>query len=367
MVAPQAGRGNAGARVIIDAPMKAVLCKAWGPPRSLVVEDVPSPAPSRGQVLVTVRAAGVNFPDVLIVQNKYQLKPALPFSPGNEIAGVVKRVGEGVRGFMPGDAVIALIGWGGFAEEVLVDAAKLAPMPAGVDYTVAASFGVTYATSYHALKDRARLAAGETLLVLGAAGGVGLAAVELGKLLGARVIAAASSEEKLATCRERGADAVIDYEKEDLREAIRALTDGKGVDVVYDPVGGRFAEPAVRGLAWKGRYLVVGFAAGDIPKIPLNLVLLKGSALVGVYWGDFTRREPEASAANLNELIGWLRAGRIRPLVSATYPLERAADALEDLLNRKVRGKAVLVTAAPAPESAGETTVRLSARGTGRS
>jgi NADPH:quinone reductase len=351
---------------MMQRDMKAVLCKAWGPPETLVVEEVPSPAPGRGQVLVGVRAAGVNFPDVLIIQSKYQLKPALPFSPGNEIAGVVKRVGEGVRGFMPGDPVIALIGWGGFAEEVVVDETRLAPMPAGVDYTVAAAFGVTYATSYHALKDRAQLAAGETLLVLGAAGGVGLAAVELGKLIGARVIAAASSEAKLAVCRERGADATIDYETQDLREAIRALTDGKGVDVVYDPVGGRYAEPAVRGLAWKGRYLVVGFAAGDIPKIPLNLVLLKGSALVGVYWGDFTRREPEASAANLKQLIAWLRSGKIRPLVSATYPLERAADALADLMNRKVSGKAVLLTGA-APESKGETTVRLSARQTGKS
>jgi len=347
--------------------MKAVLCKSWGPPSSLVVEDVPSPAPGPGRVLVAVRAAGVNFPDVLIVQGKYQLKPELPFSPGNEIAGVVKRVGEGVRGFMPGDPVMALIGWGGFAEEVVVDEAKLVPMPAGVDTTVAAAFGVTYATSYHALKNRARIAPGETLLVLGAAGGVGLAAVELGKLMGARVIACASSADKLAVCRQRGADATIDYEREDLREAIRALTDGKGVDVVYDPVGGRWAEPAVRGLAWKGRYLVVGFAAGDIPKIPLNLVLLKGSALVGVYWGEFTRREPEASAANFRELIGWLRAGKIRPLVSATYPLERAAQALEDIVDRKVRGKAVLVVGAAPPDGPGESTVRLSASPTRRS
>jgi NADPH:quinone reductase len=346
--------------------MKAVLCKAWGPPETLAVEEVPSPTPGKGRVVVAVRAAGVNFPDVLIVQNKYQIKPELPFTPGSEIAGVVKRVGEGVHGFMPGDPVIALIGTGGFAEEVVVDEAKLAPMPAGIDYAVAASFGLAYATSYHALKDRARLAEGETLLVLGAAGGVGLAAVELGKLLGARVIAAASTEAKLAACRAHGADAAINYETDDLREAIRAHTDGRGVDVVYDPVGGRYAEPAVRGLAWKGRYLVVGFAAGDIPKIPLNLVLLKGSALVGVYWGDFTRREPEASAANFGQLVAWLRAGKIRPLVGATYPLERAADALADLMKRKVQGKAVLVTGA-APAGTGETTVRLSARETGRS
>lgn len=358
--------------------MKAVLCKAWGPPETLVVEDLPSPAPGKGQVLVAVRAAGVNFPDLLIIQNKYQLKPPLPFSPGNEIAGVVKRTGDGVHGFMPGDPVFALIGWGGFAEEVVVEESRLAPMPAGVDHAVAASFGVAYATSYHALKDRARLAPRETLLVLGAAGGVGLAAVELGKLMGARVIAAASSDAKLAVCKAHGADAAINYETEDLREAIRALTDGKGVDVVYDPVGGKFAEPAVRGMAWKGRYLVVGFAAGDIPRIPLNLPLLKGASVVGVYWGEFSRREPQANAANLRELIGWLRAGKIRPLVSATYPLERAADALADMANRRVQGKAVLVTGG-APENRnenvnenvngtkGETTVRLSARERGKS
>jgi NADPH2:quinone reductase len=329
-------------RVIIVA-MKAVLCKAWGLPETLVVDDVPSPLPGKGQVVVAVKAAGVNFPDVLIIQNKYQFKPALPFSPGNEIAGVVKAVGEDVRGLALGDSVIALIGWGGFAEEVAVDAAKLAPMPAGIDYAVAASFGLTYATSYHALKDRAQLRAGESLLVLGAAGGVGLAAVELGKLMGARVIAAASSEEKLATCKRYGAEQLINYEREDLREAIKNLTEGKGVDVIYDPVGGKYAEPAVRGMAWKGRYLVVGFAAGDIPRIPLNLALLKGCSIVGVFWGDFAKREPEANAANLKELIAWLRSGKIRPLVSAAYPLERAADALNDIMKRKVQGKAVLI------------------------
>jgi len=327
------------------ASMKAVLCKAWGPPETLVVEDVPAPVPGKGQVVVAVKAAGVNFPDVLIIQNKYQFKPALPFSPGNEIAGVVKAVGEGVQGFAPGDRVIALIGWGGFAEEVAVDTARLAPLPSGVEYTVGASFGLTYATSYHALKDRAQLRAGETLLVLGAAGGVGLAAVELGRLMGARVIAAASSDEKLATCRRYGAEQVINYEREDLREAIKNLTEGKGVDVVYDPVGGKYAEPAVRGMAWKGRYLVVGFAAGEIPKIPLNLTLLKGCSIVGVFWGDFAKREPQANAANLKELIAWLQAGKIKPLVSATYPLARAAEALDDMMKRKVRGKAVLMIA----------------------
>jgi len=321
--------------------MKAVLCKAWGLPDTLVVEDLPSPRPAKGQVLVSVKASGVNFPDVLIIQNKYQLKPELPFSPGSEIAGVVKQVGEGVRGFTPGDAVIALIGWGGYAEEVLVEETRLAPMPAGLDVRVAASFGLAYATSYHALKDRAQLQPGETLLVLGAAGGVGLAAVELGRLMGARVIAAASSDDKLETCKRFGAEGTINYERDDLRQAIRGLSDG--VDVVYDPVGGKFAEPALRGMAWQGRYLVVGFAAGDIPKIPLNLALLKEASIVGVYWGEFSRRHPAANAANLKQLMAWLRSGRIKPLVSATYPLERAADALNDMLNRKVQGKAVLV------------------------
>ena len=346
--------------------MKAVLCKAWGPPETLVVEEVASPAPGKGQVLVAVKAAGVNFPDVLIVQNKYQVKPPLPFSPGQEIAGTVKRVGEGVHGYMPGDPVLALIGWGGYAEEVVVDEAKLAPMPAGIDYPVAASFALAYGTSYHALKDRALLEPEETLLVLGAAGGVGLAAVELGNLMGARVIAAASSAAKLEVCKRYGAESVIDYEQEDLREAVRRLTGGNGVDVVFDPVGGRYAEPAARSMAWRGRYLVVGFAAGDIPRIPLNLPLLKGWAIVGAYWGEFARREPQANADNLKQLTAWLRAGKIKPLVSATYPLERAADALSDMMNRKVLGKAVLLIGG-APERTGEATVRLSSREKGSS
>ncbi len=324
--------------------MRAVLCKNWGSPETLVVEDLPSPKPGNGQILVSVKASGVNFPDVLVIQNKYQFKPELPFSPGSEIAGVVKRIGEGVKGFKPGDRVMALIRSGGYAEEVLVDEGLVAPIPEGIDFTVAASFGLVYATAYHALKDRAAIKPGETLLVLGAAGGVGLAAVELGKLLGARVIACASSDDKLETCKRRGAQSAINYEREELREALKRLTDGGGVDVVFDPVGGKYSEPAVRGMAWKGRYLVVGFAAGEIPKIPLNLVLLKGCSIVGVFWGEFARREGGLNVANLKELSEWLRAGKIKPLVSATYPLERAADALNDLMNRKVQGKVVLVT-----------------------
>ena len=320
--------------------MKAVLCKDWGPPDSLVVEDVPSPVPGRGQLLVSVKASGVNFPDVLLIQNKYQFKPELPFSPGSEIAGVVKQAGEGVHGFMPGDRVMAHIRSGGYAEEVVVDEALVTPVPAGLEFTVAASFGVVYATAFHALKDRGRIQAGETLLVLGAAGGVGLAAVELGKLLGARVIACASSDEKLQTCKRFGAEVTINYEREDLREALKNL--GGAVDVALDPVGGKYSEPAVRAMAWKGRYLVVGFASGEIPKIPLNLTLLKGCSIVGVFWGEFARRERDLNAANLRELTAWLRAGKIKPLVSASYPLARAADALNDMMSRKVQGKIVL-------------------------
>ena len=322
--------------------MKAVLCKDWGPPDALVVEDIPSPKPGKGQVLVSVKASGVNFPDVLLIQNKYQFKPELPFSPGSEIAGVVKQAGEGVHGFMPGDRVMAHIRSGGYAEEVVVDEALVTPVPAGLEFTVAASFGVVYATAFHALKDRGRIQAGETLLVLGAAGGVGLAAVELGKLFGARVIACASSDEKLQTCKRFGAEVTINYEREDLREALKNL--GGAVDVALDPVGGKYSEPAVRAMAWKGRYLVVGFASGEIPKIPLNLTLLKGCSIVGVFWGEFAKRERDLNAANLRELTAWLRSKKIKPLVSASYPLERAAEALNDMMNRKIQGKVVLTT-----------------------
>ncbi len=325
-----------------ETEVKALLCRTLGGTGDLRVEDVPSPVPAKGEVLVSIAAAGVNFPDTLIIQGKYQYKPELPFSPGGEFAGTVKAVGEGVAGFAPGQAVAGLVTWGAFAEEIAVDASKLMPLPAGADLTSAAAFGLTYGTSYHALKDRARLQAGETLLVLGAAGGVGLAAVELGAMMGARVIAAASSDEKLAACRAYGASETINYDREDLREAIKALTGGKGVDVVYDPVGGKYTEPAVRGLAWKGRLLVVGFAAGEIPRVPLNLVLLKGSSLMGVFWGDFSRREAALNAANLAQLLEWVTAGRLKPLVSATYPLARGAEAIEHLANRRALGKVVV-------------------------
>jgi len=322
--------------------MKAVVCKQFGPPDSLLVEELPSPRAGPGEVVLSVKAASVNFPDVLIIQNKYQFKPPLPFSPGSELAGVVKETGAGVEGFKPGDKVIAFTTYGAFAEEVKTEAARLLPLPQGMDFTTGAAFLLTYGTSDHALRDRAALRAGETLLVLGAAGGVGLAAIDIGKALGARVIACASSEDKLAVCRSHGADETINYATEDLRERIKALTDGRGVDVVYDPVGGPYSEAAFRSLAWRGRLLVVGFAAGDIPKLPLNLALLKGASLVGVFWGDFTRREPKQFAESVRQLGEWYRQGKVRPHVSQTFPLEKAAEALKLMAARQVKGKVVL-------------------------
>ena len=324
--------------------MKAVLCKAYGPPESLVVEDLPSPSPGSGEVVISVKAAGVNFPDVLIIQNKYQVKPPLPFSPGSEVAGVVKAIGDGVNGFKPGDRVMAFTTYGGFAEEVKTDARKLLPLPTGMNFAQAAAFGLTYATSDFGLRDRGELKAGETLLVLGAAGGVGIAAIEIGKALGARVIACASTDDKLAVCREHGADETINYSSEDLRERIKQLTAGNGVDVVYDPVGGPYTEPALRSLAWRGRLLVVGFAAGEIPKIPLNLTLLKGCSIVGVFWGEFTLREPTRFAEEMQQLGRWFLDGKIKPHISATFPLERAAEALTLMAAREVKGKLVLTT-----------------------
>ncbi|HEX6591365.1 MAG TPA: NADPH:quinone oxidoreductase family protein [Moraxellaceae bacterium] len=323
--------------------MKAVLCKQHGLPETLVVEDIASPVPGPKQVLISVKACGVNFPDTLIIQNLYQFKPALPFSPGGELAGVVKAVGEGVKHLQVGQPVLAFTGWGGFAEEVLADSKQVVPLPPGLDFAVAAAFMMTYGTSYHGLRDRAQIQPGEILLVLGAAGGVGLAAIELGKKMGARVIAAASSAEKLAVCKEHGADEVINYETEDLKERVKALTDGHGADVIYDPVGGKYAEPALRSIAWKGRYLVVGFAAGDIPKIPLNLALLKGCAIMGVFWGDFATREPQANMANGMQLFQWLMQGELKPHVSQRYPLEKAGEALRALMERRVTGKIVLL------------------------
>lgn len=324
--------------------MRAVVCKQFGPPRSLVVEDVPDPKLKPGHVLIDVHAAGVNFPDVLIIQDKYQFKPPLPFTPGGEVAGVVRAVGDGVSDFAAGDRVLASTGWGGFAEALAIDRSRVFRIPDQMDFPAASALLMTYGTSHYALKDRAQLQPGETLAVLGAAGGVGLAAVELGKQMGARVIACASSDEKIAVCREHGAEEGINYAREDLKERLKVLTEGRGADVVYDPVGGPFSEPALRSTAWEGRFLVIGFAAGDIPRLPLNLTLLKGCSIVGVFWGAFTGKEPARNRANIEELMQWYVDGRIRPYVSKTYPLEDVASALEAMERREVKGKVVLTT-----------------------
>jgi NADPH2:quinone reductase len=322
--------------------MKAILCKAWGLPDTLVVEDLPDVNAGPGQIAIDVQAAGVNFPDVLIIQNKYQFKPELPFTPGNELAGIVRAVGEGVTQFKAGDKVIAFVSHGAFAQQIAVPAQMAVPMPAGLDFDTAAAVTLTYGTSHHAVVDRAQLKAGETMLVLGAAGGVGLAAIEIGKALGARVIAAASTDEKLAVCKAHGADATINYGTQDLREAIKATTGGKGPDVIFDPVGGVYTEPAFRSISWRGRYLVIGFANGEIPKLPLNLPLLKGASLVGVFWGDFAKREPKANAAAMRQLIGWMAEGKLKPHISARYALAETPQALNDMAARKVTGKVVI-------------------------
>jgi len=323
--------------------MKAVLCKEFGPVDHLVVAEVPSLSAAPGQVVVGVMACGINFPDGLIVQGKYQTKPPLPFSPGLEVAGIIKEVGAGVTDLKVGQRVIAFPGVGGMAEEVALEAGLTFPMPDNMDYAGGAGFLITYATSHHALKTRGNLKPGETLLVLGAAGGVGLTAVEIGKVMGARVIAAASSDEKLALCKQYGADEVINYSTENLRDRIKQITGGKGVDVVYDPVGGMLAEAAVRSMAWLGRYLVIGFAAGDIPKIPLNLLLLKSSSLVGVYWGAALKADLKAGRADVGELLSWYAEGKLKPYISATYPLGRGAEAIEYVTGRNAKGKVVVL------------------------
>lgn len=322
--------------------MKAIQCVEWGMPDRLVLAEVPLPEPKAGEVRVRVEAAGVNFPDALIVQKKYQVQPPLPFTPGTEVAGVIDAVGADGAQRRPGDRVVAFVGLGGFAEFVCVPAAQTVPLPPAIASDVAAAFTLTYATSHHALFARGQLKPGETLAVLGAGGGVGLSAVELGKIGGARVLALASSEEKLAAARARGADVAIDYSKGDLRETLKAATDGRGVDVIYDPVGGRYTEAAVRSIAWRGRLLVVGFADGSIPQIPANLLLIKEASAVGVFWGEFARREPQANLAMLKELYGWLAEGRLKPHVSQRYALADAPRALEALLERRVVGKLVV-------------------------
>ena len=326
--------------------MKAVVCKAWGPPESLVIEDRPSLVAGPGQVVMSVKAANVKFSDTLIIQNKYQTKPELPFIPGSEVSGVLKSIGAGVEGWKVGDRVSAQTTNGGYVEEVLIDPDRLLAIPDAMDFASAAGLASTYGTSYYALTDRGQLRAGETLLVLGASGGVGMAAVEIGKALGARVIACASSEEKLAVCRAHGADETINYVSEDMRARVKAITKGNGVDVIYDPVGGAYSELALRDMAWGGRFLVIGFAAGDIPSIPLNLPLIKGCSIVGVWMGAFAKRDRARQRANTLELWKWFAQGKIKPHVWATYPLVKAADALNALAGRKVAGKVVLTTEA---------------------
>ena len=323
--------------------MKAVRQHELIGPKGLRVDEVPDPSPSAGEVLIDVRAAGVNFPDVLLSYGKYQFKPEAPFVPGGEVAGVIEAIGDGVRGFTVGQRVAATMINGAFAEKVLVQSAATVPLPDAVSFETGAATLLTYLTTIHALEDRAALKKGETLLVLGAAGGVGLAAVELGKVMGARVIAAASTDEKLAVCKEHGADETIAYEREDLKERVKALTKNEGANVIYDPVGGKYAEPALRAIAWEGRYLVVGFAAGEIPKIPLNLTLLKGCQICGVFWGSFAMREPARNRANGDRVLAWVASGALKPRVDAVFSFDEAAKGLGRLEERAAKGKVVLV------------------------
>lgn len=322
--------------------MKAVICEQFGLPESLVLKEIPSPTIDANQVLISVTTAAVNFPDALIIQNKYQFKPELPFSPGGEVAGRVLSVGKDVSHLHPGDRVVALCGWGGFAEQVAVNANRVFKIPNAISWHTAAATLYNYGTSYHALKDRGQLQPGQTILILGAAGGVGLAAVELAKKMGAIVIAAASNQEKLNICLKKGADFTINYSTEDLRASIKKITAEKGVDLVYDPVGGAMAEPALRSLSWKGRYLVVGFASGTIPSLPFNLALLKGASVVGVFWGAFTEKEPTLSMQNLKELVQMISRGDIQQEIFKVYPLNEAPQAIRDLMERKVMGKAII-------------------------
>lgn len=323
--------------------MKAVLCKSFGPIENLSIEEIDSLSADKDEVIISVKACGLNFPDTLIIQGKYQFKPDFPFSPGGEISGIIKEVGENVKHLKIGDAVMYGAVFGGFAEEIKAKATDVFKMPAVLDFITGASSMLTYGTSYHALVNRANIQKGESLLVLGAAGGVGTAAIQIAKALGATVIAAASTEEKLDYCKENGADFTINYTSENLKEKAKEITQGKGVDVIYDPVGDKYAEPALRAIAWKGRYLVVGFAAGEIPKIPLNLALLKGCEIVGVFWGAFVKNEPEHNAQNLMTIVHWFVQGKLKAQIHGQYPLENVKDAMRAMVNKEVKGKIVLI------------------------
>ncbi|MGB3149872.1 MAG: NADPH:quinone oxidoreductase family protein [Maribacter sp.] len=322
--------------------MKAIRCKSYGPPSNLVLEEIDTLHAGNKEVVVQVKACGLNFPDTLIIQGLYQFKPELPFTPGSDISGIVKEVGEGISHLKAGDEVFGFVAHGGLAEEVIVPGNACFLKPPQMDFPTAASFMMAYGTSYHALKDRAKLMESETLLVLGASGGVGLAAVELGKLMGVNVIAAASTDEKLSLCKEYGADELINYTTQDLKSTLKEITGGKGVDVVYDPVGGDFSEQALRGTAWNGRFLVVGFAAGNIPKIPLNLPLLKGASIVGVFWGGFAMKYPKENMANTMALVKWYAEGKLKPHIHKVVALEETMEALQEMMDRKVRGKMVV-------------------------
>ena len=323
--------------------MHAWLCETPTGVDALSWQELPTPVPGVGEVLINIKAASLNFPDLLIVQNKYQMKPALPFVPGSEYAGVVQAVGQGVKHLAVGQHVACLSGTGGFATHTIAPAALCMPLPVGFPFVDAAAFIMIYATSHHALLDRAQLKKGETVLVLGAAGGVGTAAIQIAKAAGARVIAAASTDEKCALCKAIGADASINYSSENLRDALKVLTDGKGPDVIYDPVGGEFTEPAFRSIAWRGRYLVVGFASGPTPSLPLNLPLLKGASVVGVFWGGFAKAEPKANAAMLGELATWYAQGKIKPVIDSTLPMSELKAAYAHMGSRQVKGKLVMV------------------------
>jgi NADPH2:quinone reductase len=323
--------------------MHAWLCENPVGVDALTWKELPTPRPGPGEVLVRIQAASLNFPDLLIVQNKYQHKPDLPFVPGSEYAGVVEAVGEGVSALKVGQAVACLSGTGGFATHTLAPAKLCMPLPAGFPPVDAAAFIMIYATSHHALLDRGQLKAGETVLVLGAAGGVGMSAIQIAKIAGARVIAAASTDEKCAFCRQLGADETINYSTQDLRARLKELTAGQGPDIIYDPVGGDFTETAFRSIAWRGRHLVVGFAAGEIPAIRINLALVKGASIVGVFWGDFARREPQANAAMMGELAEWYTQGRIKPMIDRTLPMRELKAAYARMNSREVKGKLVLV------------------------
>jgi NADPH2:quinone reductase len=325
--------------------MHAWLCESLDGADALRWQELPTPEPKPGEVRIRIRAASLNFPDLLIVRGQYQFKPPLPFVPGAEYAGVVDAVGAGVTHLRPGDAVAALGGTGGFGTHACVDAARVLPLPPGFAVEDGAAFAFTYGTSHHALIDRGQLQAGETVLVLGAAGGVGTAALQIAKAAGAHVIAAASSAEKCALCRELGADATLNYGTEDVRDRLKALTGGKGPDVVYDPVGGALAEPVFRSIAWRGRYLVVGFAQGAIPALPWNLALLKGASIVGVFWGEFVKREPRASAAALAQLARWYAEGKVKPVIDQRLPMSELRSAYARMGSRQVMGKLLLVNA----------------------